>query len=272
MSILDNIMKVLGYVPISTSQSYNVPNNIIGQLFFRLGYIPESSISQPTSITPLSSITYPQPISQPTPLPQPITTCPTPPYITPSQIKVSMQNDYTQLIVTGPSSLKYWRLYFYDPQTNKVSTRATYTACYGTMTSWGASMCMVGPITQDLDHMNSPNNGYFYDNGNGTATAYLDLSGQLVTTDINNVTRLYFVIASGCLPENYSPNVIIELTGITAYPPGNCTDIGCKGTVQVQFVKRCLMVAPNEDNNYTPCNQRTIIQCVPLNYNCHCPL
>jgi hypothetical protein len=271
MSILDNIMKVLGYVPISTSQSYNVPNNIIGQLFFRLGYIPESSISKPTPPTPPSSITYPQPTPQPTPPPQPITTCPTPPYITPSQLKVSMQNNYTQLIVTGPSSLKYWRLLFYDPQTDTVSTKATYTACYGTMTSWGASMCMVGPITQDLDHMNSPNNGYFYDNGNGTATAYLDLMGQLVTTNVNNVTKLCLFIGSGCSPKNFC-SIGIQLIGIAAYPPGNCTDIGCKGTVQVQLVKRCLMVAPNEDNNYTPCNQRTIIQCVPLNYNCHCPL
>jgi len=192
--------------------------------------------------------------------------------IPPSQLIVSMQNNYTELVVTGPSSLAYSRLYFYDPQTNTASTTATYTACYNTTTSWGAAECMVGPITQDLDNMATPNRGFFYDNGNGTATAYLDLSGQLVTTDVNNVTTLCLVIAQNPVPENYSPNVIIQLTGITAYPPGNCSDIGCKGTVQVQLVKRCLWVSPNYDNNYTPCSQRSTIKCVPLNYNCVCPL
>jgi len=193
--------------------------------------------------------------------------------ISPDQIKVSMQNNYTTLIVTGSSSLIGSRLFFYDPQTNTVNAKATYTACYATTTSWGASECMVGPVTQDIGSMgNRPDNGTFYDSGNGTATAQLDLMGQPVTTDINNVTMLYFVIAPQCIPENYKPNIIIELTGITAYPPGNCSDIGCRGTVQVQLVKRCLMVAPNTDNNYTPCTQRTIIECIPLNYNCHCPL
>jgi len=192
--------------------------------------------------------------------------------ISPSQLKVSMQNNYTQLIVTGPSSLAYSRLYFYDPQTNTAGTTATYTACYSTTTSWGASECMVGPVTQDTENMNNdPNNGTFYDNGNGTATAYLDLLGQLVT-DTNNVTTLCLVIAPQGEPENYYPDVIIQLTGITAYPPGNCSDIGCKGIVQVQFVKRCLWVTPNTDNNEVPCTERTIVKCVPLNYNCFCPL
>jgi len=184
--------------------------------------------------------------------------------ISPSQLSVSMQNNYTQLIVTGPSSLTYSRLYFYDPQTNTASTTATYTACYNTTTSWGASECMVGPITENTENMG--NDGTFYDNNNGTATAYLDLLGQLVSDE------LYFVIAPQGEPENYIPNVIIQLTGITEYPPGNCSDIGCKGTVQVQFVKRCLWVTQNTDNNEVPCTERTIVKCVPLNYNCFCPL
>ena len=186
--------------------------------------------------------------------------------ISPNQLKVYMQNNYTQLIVIGPSSLAYSRLYFYNPKTDSISSKATYLACYST-----PSECKVGYITQDLDNMASPNRGIFYDNGNGKAIAYLDLLGQLVSTDNKNFESLCFVIAPNGMPENYNPNVIIQLTGITAYPRGNCSDIGCKGTVKIQFVKRCLWPTQNTDNNYTPCNQRKIIKCVPLNYNCICP-